>query len=59
LARPLGILEYEIQAQVEAEVKKQQRADLESSHQKVWAELDEIRERLQEMEEHEQTVSVA
>jgi hypothetical protein len=58
MARPVWIPEYEIQAQVEAEVKRQQREQLEPSHQKVWSELDEIRERLQKMEEHEQTGSV-
>jgi hypothetical protein len=58
MSRPLIVADYEIQAKVETEIKKQQRADLEPSHQKVWSELDEIRQRLEEMEEHQQTGSV-
>jgi hypothetical protein len=58
MAQSFGIPEYEIQAKLEAEVKRQQREQLEPSHQKVWSKLDEVRQRLQEMEEHQQTGSV-
>jgi biotin operon repressor len=49
MARRLGISSEAIEADVQIKVVKAKRAKLEISQQKVWSELDDIRERIQEM----------
>lgn len=51
MARPIGISESKINEMVQTEVQKAKRAQLEPSHQKVWNELDEIRRKIEEMDE--------
>lgn len=50
MARPLTLSDYEIRVSIEAQIQAAKRKELEPSHQKVWGELDEIRERIAEME---------
>jgi len=50
MARPLTLSDYEIRRTIERHIHMQKRKELEPSHQTVWGELDEIRERIAEME---------
>ena len=50
MARPLTLSDYEIRVTIERQIQAQKRKELAPSHQEVWGELDEIRERIAEME---------
>ena len=50
MARPLTLSDYEIRMTIEKQIQAQKRKELAPSHQEVWGELDEIRERIADME---------
>jgi len=49
MARRIGVSSEDIEAEVRIKVVKAQRANLEPAHQKVWSELDNIREKIAEL----------
>lgn len=53
MSRPLVVAEEDIVARVESEMQQLKRAALEPSHQKVWSELDDIREEIEQERERE------
>lgn len=51
MSRPLTIPADQIRVMIETEIQKQKRKELTPAHQKVWAELDKIKERMRELQE--------